>query len=121
MVLLSRWIAKRTRKGFREQQKHLGELNGIIEETLTGQHVVKAYAREQAVIEDFEIPTASCEAGVHAGPDLCRVRWARSTNLVNNVGFAIVAGAGGWMAVQGLATVGTIASFVNYARRFRAP
>jgi ATP-binding cassette subfamily B protein len=43
------------------------------------------------------------------------------TNFVNNVGFAIVAGAGGWMAVRGLATVGTIASFVNYARQFARP
>jgi ATP-binding cassette subfamily B protein len=43
------------------------------------------------------------------------------SNFVNNVGFAIVAGAGGWMAVQNVATVGTIVSFVNYARRFTRP
>jgi ATP-binding cassette, subfamily B, multidrug efflux pump len=43
------------------------------------------------------------------------------SNFVNNTGFAIVAGTGGWMAVQGLATVGTIASFVNYARQFTMP
>jgi ATP-binding cassette subfamily B protein len=43
------------------------------------------------------------------------------TNLVNNTGLTIVAGIGGWMAVQGLATVGDIASFVQYARRFGWP
>jgi ABC-type multidrug transport system fused ATPase/permease subunit len=42
-------------------------------------------------------------------------------NCVNNLGLAIVAGTGGWMAVQGLATVGTIASFINYTRQFGRP
>ncbi|MBN1247700.1 MAG: ABC transporter ATP-binding protein, partial [Anaerolineae bacterium] len=42
-------------------------------------------------------------------------------NLLNNFNFAVVAGVGGWMAVQGLATVGTIASFINYARQFSRP
>jgi ATP-binding cassette subfamily B protein len=42
-------------------------------------------------------------------------------NFVNNLGLAIVAGVGGWMALQGLATVGTIASFINYSRQFGRP
>ncbi|NLF00650.1 MAG: ABC transporter ATP-binding protein, partial [Anaerolineales bacterium] len=43
------------------------------------------------------------------------------SNLVNNTGFAVVVGAGGWMAVQGTATVGTIASFINYAQQITRP
>jgi ATP-binding cassette subfamily B multidrug efflux pump len=120
MMFLSRWIAKHTRRGFREQQEALGELNGIIEETVTGQYVVKAYVREQAVMDEFEVVNrdlqrASTHAQIFAGT------MGPLTNFVNNVGFAIVAGAGGWMAVQGLATVGTIAAFVNYARQFARP
>jgi len=120
MMFLSQWIAKRTRKGFREQQETLGQLNGIIEETVTGQRVVKAYVREEVAIEQFDAANrklrwASTHAQVFAGAI------GPLTNFVNNVGFAIVAGAGGWMAVQGLATVGTIASFVNYARQFARP
>ncbi len=120
MVMLSRAIAKRTRKGFRQQQARLGDLNGIIEESITGQRVVKAYVREQAVIEQFnktnlELRTASTRAQIFAGT------LGPLSNFINNVGYAIVAGAGGWMAVQGAATVGTIISFVNYARRFSWP
>jgi len=120
MMFLSQWIAKRTRKGFREQQASLGRLNGIIEETITGQRVVKAYVREEAIIEQFDaanhrLRRASTNAQIFAGTI------GPLTNLVNNVGFAIVAGVGGWMVVQGLATVGTIASFVNYARQFARP
>jgi len=120
MVSLSRWIARHTRKGFREQQEALGVLNGIIEETVTGQRVVKAYVREQAAVEQFDaanhrLRRASTYAQIFAGT------MGPITNFVNNVGFAIVAGAGGWMAVRGLATVGTIASFVNYARQLARP
>ncbi len=120
MVMLSRWIAKKTRSGFRQQQAFLGNLNGIIEETVTGARVVKAYSREQDVIEDFrevnqKLRHASTRAEIFVGtlPPL--------TNLVNNTGLIIVAGVGGWMAVQGVATVGDIASFVQYARRFGWP
>jgi len=120
MVSLSRAIAKRTRKGFRQQQERLGDLNGIIEESITGQRVVKAYVREQAVVEEFnkvnlELRTASTRAQIFAGT------LGPLNNFINNVGYAIVAGAGGWMAVQGTATVGAIISFVNYARRFSWP
>ncbi len=120
MILLSDWIARRTRRGFREQQQALGELNGLIEETITGERVVKAYVREQAVIEQFDIVNArlrrsSTYAQIFAGVI------GPLTNFVNNVGFAVVAGAGGLMAVKGLATVGTIAAFINYARQFARP
>jgi ATP-binding cassette subfamily B multidrug efflux pump len=120
MMFLSRWIAKHTRRGFREQQEALGELNGIIEETVTGQRVVKAYVREQTVIAQFDaanqrLRRASTYAQTFGGV------MGPINNFVNNVGFAVVAGAGGWMAVQGLATVGNIATFVNYARQFSRP
>ncbi len=120
MMGLSQLVSKRTHKGFSEQQEYLGDLNGIIEETVTGQRVVKAYVREQAVIDQFEVTNrklqrASTYAQIFAGT------MGPLNNLVNNIGFAMVAGAGGWMAVQGQATVGTIASFVNYAQRFAMP
>ena len=120
MMGLSQFVSKRTHKGFREQQEYLGDLNGIIEETVTGQRVVKAYVREQAVIGQFEVTNrklqrASTYAQIFAGS------MGPLNNLVNNIGFAMVAGTGGWMAVQGQATVGTIASFVNYAQRFAMP
>jgi ATP-binding cassette subfamily B multidrug efflux pump len=120
MVILSRWIAKKTRSGFRQQQAFLGDLNGIVEETVTGARVVKAYNREQDVIGGFreinhKLRKASTRAEIFAGtlPPI--------TNLVNNTGLTIVAGIGGWMAVRGVATVGDIASFVQYARRFGWP
>jgi len=118
--VLTRAIARHTRQGFREQQQSLGALNGIIEETITGQRVVKAYVREQAAIENFHVVNlrlrrAATRAQILAG------FMGPLMNMVNNLGLAIVAGTGGWLAIQGLVTVGTIATFVNYAGRLGRP
>lgn len=120
MAYISRWVAKYTRRGFRDQQEMLGELNSLVEETVTGQRVVKAYGRQAAVIGQFDetnhkLRHAATRAQIFAG------LLGPLSNFVNNLGFAIVAGVGGWMAVMGMATVGTIASFVNYARQFSMP
>jgi len=120
MAFISQWVAKRTRRGFRDQQEMLGSINGLIEETITGQRVVKAYGREPTVLAQFDdtnlkLRRASTQAQIFAGV------LGPLSNFVNNIGFAIVAGTGGWMAVKQMATVGTIASFINYARQFTMP
>jgi ATP-binding cassette, subfamily B, multidrug efflux pump len=117
---LSRAIARRTRQGFRETQKSLGQLNGIIEETITGERTVKAFVREQATVEEFS------QVNRHLQKVAFRARFLAGSmgpimNMVNNLGLAVVACAGGWLAVQGLATVGQVAAFVNYARGLSWP
>jgi ATP-binding cassette subfamily B protein len=120
MLFLSGAVGRRTRRGFREQQETLGELNGIIEETVTGQRVVKAYVRERAVIAEFEVANRRLQRAA-TGAEMYAGFVGPLMNLVNNLGFAIIAGSGGWMALRGMATVGTIASFINYARQFGRP
>jgi len=118
--LLTRVVARRTRQGFRETQQHLGELNGIIEETITGERTVKAFVREQAVIEGFTVVNqrlrkAATRARIFAsfmGPLM---------NMVNNMGLAVVACSGGWLAVKGFVSVGEIAAFIGYAGRLGWP
>ncbi|MGB8983840.1 MAG: ABC transporter ATP-binding protein, partial [Anaerolineales bacterium] len=117
---VTRAIAKRTRAGFRETQSALGNLNGIIEETITGEHVVKAFGREETVVAQFStvnrrLQKVALRARIYTsfmGPLM---------NMVNNLGLAIVACAGGWLAVESLATVGEIAAFINYAGRLGRP
>lgn len=117
---LTRMIAKRTRAGFRQTQKLLGELNGIIEETISGAQVVKAFVREEISFEQFstvnrQLQKAALRARVltsFMGPVM---------NMVGNLGLGVVACAGGWLAVQGLATVGEIASFIMYSGRLSRP
>lgn len=117
---MTKLISKRTRVGFRETQKTLGELNGIIEENITGLRTVKAFCGEEKSILSFEISNrhlqkASFRARVFAGA------MGPLMNLVNNLGLAIVATTGGWLAIQGFASVGTIAAFINYSNRLGWP
>jgi len=120
MVILTLAVAKRTRKHYRKLQQNLGQLNGLMEETLSGQRVVLAFAQEEASIADFDKANVAVrDAGIQAMfyplliPPLMGV--------LSNAGIAVVAGLGGWLAIQGLATVGTIATFITYSRRFAQP
>lgn len=119
-LLLNNWVAPRTRAGFRAQQENLGKLNALIEETITGQRVVKAYHREPVVIAQFNdgnlaLRGAAIKAQIYAG------FMGPLMNFSGNIGLAIIAVTGGWMAVMGMATVGTIAAFITYARQFGRP
>ncbi len=120
MFVFTRWIGGHVRTGFRRQQSSLGTLNGYIEETITAQRVVKAYGREQDALAKFDTANRDLQkSAIHA--QIFAGFMGPTMNMVNNLGLAIVAGVGGWMALQGLTSVGTIASFVNYARQFSWP
>jgi ATP-binding cassette subfamily B protein len=119
-LLLNRFSAGQTRQAFREQQKAIGALNGLIEETVSGQRVVKAYQQEGRVLREFaaanqELRRAATRAQILAG------MIGPLMNGVNNLGLAMVAGLGGFLAVRGLATVGNIATFISYSRQFGRP
>ena len=117
---INRTIAARTRPGFREQQAALGALNGIIEETISGQRVVKAYHREEMVIGQFD--EANDAYRQHATRTQTLAGFVGPLmNFVNNSSLAIVAGFGGWMVLQGTASIGMIAAFINYTRSFGRP
>ena len=120
MFFVTRYIARYVRPRFRQTQETLGELNGIIEETVTGQHTVKAFAREEVTIGQF------CEVNARLKSVAMRARVLAGfmgplMNMVNHIGLAIVVGTGGLLAVQGLATVGAIASFISYYNRLGRP
>lgn len=65
MFSFTEFVVRYTRKGFRELQKHLGVLNGVMEESISGQKVVKAFRRNESVIETFRLHNQKVfEAGV---------------------------------------------------------
>ncbi|WP_408020060.1 ABC transporter ATP-binding protein [Sporosarcina obsidiansis] len=122
MFLAMRWITRRTGILFKEQQRAIGELNGMIEETISGQRVVKAFSQEQNVVKEFaekseRLRTAGFWAQTYSG------FIPKVMNTLNNMSFAIVAGVGGLLAVKGYGgvTVGTIVIFSEYARQFTRP
>jgi ATP-binding cassette subfamily B multidrug efflux pump len=120
MLWFAEFIAKYTRKGFRELQRHLGELNSVMEEAISGQRVVKAFRRSDSAIEAFrkhnqEVYGAAVFANSYA------LMLMPLTNQLGNLFVIAIAGLGGWLALQGLVTVGTIVTFISYGRNFINP
>jgi ATP-binding cassette, subfamily B, multidrug efflux pump len=120
MFWFTNFVARYTRRGFRELQKDLGQLNGTMEEAISGQRVVKAFQRNQTVIDTFrQHNQAVFKAAVYA--NTYALLLMPITNVLGNFFVIVLAGLGGWLALQGLATIGTIATFISYGRNFIGP
>ena len=119
-VWFTGFVARYTRRGFQRLQKELGNLNGTMEETISGQRVVKAFRRNDWAIAAFRRDNeAVYQAGVYANSYALLLM--PLTNILGNLFVIVLAGLGGWLAIQGLATVGIIATFISYGRRFIQP
>jgi len=120
MAWFTMFIAKYTRRGFRDLQKQIGQLNGTIEETVSGQRVIKAFRRSETAIVTFkEHNQAVYETGRIANTYAFLLM--PLTNQLSNLFMIVLAGLGGWLALQGLVTVGLIATFIFYSRQFLQP
>jgi ATP-binding cassette, subfamily B, multidrug efflux pump len=115
-----RWITARTSKYFKEQQQNLGELNGFVEETLSGQSIVKVFSREKQVTETFlakaqKLKVSGYWAQTYSGfiPKLM--------NGLTNSSFGIIAIVGGILVMNDMITIGIVVTFSEYARQFIRP
>jgi ATP-binding cassette subfamily B protein len=120
VVILTLFVSKRTRSGFRDLMMNKGMLNSVMQETIAGQRVVIAFEQQESVNRKFTstndiVKAVSIKANTYAMLIMPLV------GIINNANIAIVAGVGSWMALQGMATVGLIATFLTYSRRFRDP
>ncbi len=120
MMGLVGFVGKRTRRGFREYQMRIGQLNGKLEEMFSGQRVIMAFGQEASTLADFDAANEQVrQVGIHAQTYAMLV--PPLMGILSNANIAILAGLGGWMVLRGWATVGTIVAFYNYSRRFAAP
>ncbi len=120
MMGLVGFVGKRTRRGFREYQMRIGRLNGQLEEMFSGQRVIMAFGQEASTLADFDAANEMVrQVGIQAQTYAMLV--PPLMGILSNANIAVVAGLGGWMVLQGWATVGTIAVFYNYSRKFAAP
>ena len=119
-VLFTRWLTKRVRPLFRKRSARLGQLNGFVEEMLSGQKTIRAYGREKAVLEKFdEKNQAAVDAytvaeanGTITGP---------SVNCINNISLTLICVFGSLLFLRGEIGLGDLSSFVQYSRKFSGP
>lgn len=113
-------IAKRSSKYYRSQQSALGKLNGYIEETVTGQKVVKVFCHEEKAIQEFtdlneDLKKKQIKAqffGGIMGPVM---------GNISQISYGITACVGGLFCIAGKLSVGNLSVFVNYSRQFSRP
>ncbi|MCH5249654.1 MAG: ABC transporter ATP-binding protein [Lachnospiraceae bacterium] len=116
----TKFLSKAMRTFYRKRQVLLGELNGTVEEMVTGYKTVVAYERDEAVIEEFN-KTADelTRAGIFA--EILGGSMGPVMNVINNIGFVIIAAFGGYFAVNGVISIGIISAFIVYAKQFGRP
>ncbi|SHF62123.1 ABC transporter ATP-binding protein [Dysgonomonas macrotermitis] len=120
MFLSASIIVKQSRKYFKAQQATLGEVNGYIEEMISGQKVVKVFGHEEKVMQDFEIlnqklKTKSEKAQLYSGMMMPVMQ-----NL-NTLNYVIITIVGALLAIYRGFDVGGLAAFLQYSRQFGRP
>jgi ATP-binding cassette subfamily B protein len=120
MVVLTAVVGKRTRSGFRDLMTNMGSLNSVMQETITGQRVVIAFEQQESVNRKFDASNENVKK-ISVKTNTYAMLMMPLMSILNNANIAIVAGVGGWMTLEGMATVGLIATFITYSRRFADP
>lgn len=119
MFVISR-IIKKSQKYFRYQQEYLGNVNGQVEETYSGQTIVKAFNREDEVIEEFDELNDSLYNSAWKSQFLSGIMQPLMM-FIGNLGYVMVSILGGWLAIKKTIEVGDIQSFIQYVRNFTQP
>lgn len=120
-LLFTRFMLKHTQKMFRARSRTLGELNGFSEEMITGIKPIKAYATKGKVLDNFdEYNTKAAEAAYKA--EFYGSITGPGVNFVNNLSLSLVCMFGSILLLSNPSfTIGNLASFVQYSRRFSGP
>ena len=118
--LFTRWLANRVRPLFRRRSAKLGQLNGFVEEMLSGQKTVRAYGREETVqarfdqrnTEAVDAYTKAEANGTLTGP---------SVNFISNLSLSLVCLFGSLLFLDGRVLLGDLSAFVLYSKKFSGP
>lgn len=119
-VVLIMVVVKRSQKFFAAQQRTLGEINGLVEETFSGHAVVKAFTREDETVSRFSQTNARLFESAWKSQFISGLMQP-IMNFVGNLGYVVVAVTGSFLAVQGIITVGDIQAFIQYVKNFTQP
>ena len=119
-IVLILVVVKRSQKYFVAQQRTLGAINGIVEETFSGHAIVKAFNREDGTVDRFNETNAKLYGSAWKSQFISGLMQPIMT-FVGNLGYVAVAIAGSFLAVQGVITVGDIQAFIQYVKNFTQP
>lgn len=119
-ILMTKKITSITRPMFRKRSRKLGELNGLVEELISGQKTIKAYHQEENNIKMFQEKNTEA-ADAYYKADYYGAMVGPSVNFMNNLSLTLISIFGAISYLFGNITLGNISSFVLYSRKFSGP
>lgn len=119
-IFVARTMAKRVHPLFGKRSRKLGELNGYVEEIISGQKTIKAYHQEETMIERFD--KRNIEAvDAYYDADYYGTMTGPSVMFVNNLSLSLVSMFGSMLFLGNQISLGSLSSFVLYSRKFSGP
>lgn len=113
-------VVRSSQKYFRRQQTFLGEADGIIEESFSGQTVIQVFNRADRAVEDFEVVNNRLFDSGWRSQFLSGIMMPLM-NFVSNLGYVAVVVVGSFLAIAGSVTIGDVQAFMQYVRNFTQP
>lgn len=113
-------VVKKSQKYFVAQQKYLGKINGQIEEVYSGQNIVKAFNREDIVLDEFDKTNEVLYKSAWKSQFLSGMMQP-IMSFISNLGYVAVAVVGGFLVINHTIEIGDIQSFIQYVRSFTQP
>ena len=119
-TFLTKLITGKTRPLFRLRSRKLGELNGFVEEMITGQKTLKAYHQEENTIRKFDGKNEEAVEAYYRAEYYGSVV-GPTVNFINNLSLTLVSVFGALLFLAGKMRIGSISSFILYSRKFSGP
>lgn len=119
-ILFTRYMANKVRPFFHKRSAELGNLNGFVEEIITGLKTVKIYNREEYIVQRFDKKNEDA-VNAYYNADYYGSMTGPSVNFINNISLALVSVFGSLLYLFGNITLGNLSSFVLYSRKFSGP
>lgn len=119
-IYTTRYLAKKTRPLFRKRSAKLGDMNGFVEETLSGLKTIKAYSQEETMFDEFKAKNREASEAYYQA-DYYGGITGPSIGFINNISLALISMFGSLLFLYQLISIGNISSFILYSRRFSGP
>ncbi|KNZ40753.1 ABC transporter ATP-binding protein [Acetobacterium bakii] len=119
-IVMSKYLVKKTRPLFGRRSRKMGELNGFVEEMVSGQKTLRIYDQEENTINKFNVKNKEAVEAYYNAEYYGSMIFP-TINLINNVSLACISVFGSLLYLAGEMTIGQISSFVLYSRKFSGP
>ena len=119
-VLFTRYMTRKVRPLFHKRSVKLGELNGFVEEIISGQKTTKAYHQEETMVSRFDVKNKEA-VDAYYNADYYGSMTGPSVNFINNLSLAFISIFGALLFLFGGLPIGNLSSFVLYSRKFSGP